>query len=383
MKKIVFMSVYQKGLNQAFFHCGYEVIEPRGIRKEDRLTWINEILRVKKVDIVFSFDFIMDVAKICWRNQITYISWLIDSPRVPLYSKVAEYETNKIFLFDCDEYKFLKNNGRTNVYYQPLATDVMNLHNVALTNKNVQFNHDISFMGNLYDDDRHSLFDKIKYLPPYVKGYIDGLFNCQINLWGVDLFRTNVLNNIEEELQKYICIELDNQYYEDYYKIFWDTIFGMKVAQIERKEMCNILSSEYDFALYTGSDTSYNLKIKNYGYIDYLREMPVMFHSSKININLNLHCISSGIPLRIIDIMACEGFCLTNYQPELYEYFVEGEDFVVFSDFEEMREKIDYYLQHEDERRKIARNGYEKVKRMFDYSVAIPKMIQIIEDSNQ
>ena len=106
--------------------------------------------------------------------------------------------------------------------------------------------------------------------------------------------------------------------------------------------------------------------------------MPIMFNQTKINININLHCISSGIPLRVLDIMACEGFCLTNYQAEIADFFDDKKEIVMFSDFEDMCAKIDYYLEHEEERKMIAHNGYLKVKKEFDYSVAIPKMVNLL-----
>ena len=38
-----------------------------------------------------------------------------------------------------------------------------------------------------------------------------------------------------------------------------------------------------------------------------------------------------------------------------------GEDFVYYESMEDLLQKIDYYLVHEDEREAIAKNGHDKV----------------------
>lgn len=88
--------------------------------------------------------------------------------------------------------------------------------------------------------------------------------------------------------------------------------------------------------------------------------MPLIFHESKINLNITSKAIRSGIPLRVFDIMACEGFVLSNYQPELAELFQSSAEFDYYTSVEELLEKTDYYLNHEKERNEIAHNGFEK-----------------------
>ena len=113
--------------------------------------------------------------------------------------------------------------------------------------------------------------------------------------------------------------------------------------------------------LYTGSNTE-NLPVKNCGRVRTHTEMPLVFNQSSINLNVTCTSIRTGIPQRIWDVCGAGGFVLTNHQPEIDEFFVIGEDLEVFESQEELREKIKYYLTHEEERRRIAMNGYNKVK---------------------
>ncbi|MBC5712643.1 glycosyltransferase family 1 protein [Roseburia sp. BX1005] len=95
--------------------------------------------------------------------------------------------------------------------------------------------------------------------------------------------------------------------------------------------------------------------------------MPCVFHLSKINLNISLRSITSGIPLRCLDILGTNGFPLTNYQPELAEFFIPDEDFVMYESEDDFLQKIEYYLSHEAERKEISYNGWKKVNQNFSY----------------
>ena len=79
-----------------------------------------------------------------------------------------------------------------------------------------------------------------------------------------------------------------------------------------------------------------------------------------------------------MDILACGGFLLTNYQPELCEFLEPDKDFVYFTDFEDMCQKADYYLKHDQERNEIAFSGWKKVQELFSYRVQTGKMLEIV-----
>lgn len=136
---------------------------------------------------------------------------------------------------------------------------------------------------------------------------------------------------------------------------------------------------KYDFRLYTGSDTRSlsELHAHNCGRVDYHTQMPLVFAGSRINLNISLCSIHSGIPLRVLDIMACGGFVLSNWQPEIAECFEEGIEIVTFRSLEECMDKVWYYLSHEEERRQIAEAGYRKVKEKFSYEAGVGRLFGV------
>lgn len=115
------------------------------------------------------------------------------------------------------------------------------------------------------------------------------------------------------------------------------------------------------------------------GTVHYLHEMPLVFHHSKINLNITLRSIQNGIPLRAMDIMGAGGFLLTNYQNDFNYHFIDGEDYVSFFTPTDMLDKIEYYLAHDKERQKIAESGWKKICNEHTYEKKLQEILDIVE----
>ena len=152
------------------------------------------------------------------------------------------------------------------------------------------------------------------------------------------------------------------------------------ISRLERKKVLETIGNRRKIDLYTGSDTSEILApgIVNKGYADYFQDMPVIFNTSKINLNITSKSIVSGIPLRVFDIMGCGGFVLSNYQPELAELFENGREVVLYESVADMEEKIEYYLAHEEERKEIARQGCRKVQEIYRFEMRVSEILKTV-----
>ncbi|MBI2632408.1 glycosyltransferase [Candidatus Pacearchaeota archaeon] len=64
---------------------------------------------------------------------------------------------------------------------------------------------------------------------------------------------------------------------------------------------------------------------------------------------------------RVIEIGACNSFLLLEYYKGYLNYFKENKELVMFKDKEDLLRKIKYYLNNENERKKIASNFYKRV----------------------
>ena len=96
-----------------------------------------------------------------------------------------------------------------------------------------------------------------------------------------------------------------------------------------------------------------------------------------------MRAIRSGLPQRIWDILACGGFLLTNYQPELDEFLTPGVHLETYRSVDELVEKSVYYLEHDDEREAIAQNGYKKICEEDSVLHRVMAMIKIIMETHK
>ena len=93
--------------------------------------------------------------------------------------------------------------------------------------------------------------------------------------------------------------------------------------------------------------------------------------------------IHTGLPLRIFDVLACGGFLITNYQDELPDFFQIGSDLECFTSEDDLLNKIDYYLTHENDRIEIAHNGLETIKKYHNYPERMLQMLSLAYGINE
>lgn len=356
---------------------GFRWIVKNQIKDAEFTEAFDHFLAAQQADWVISFNFFPLVAELCKKYNKKYISWIFSSPHFSLYCEIARYEYNYIFCFDRADCLEHRGRGLKNVYHMPLAVDV-DLFQKRIEEAEELKQTDLSFVGTLYTDENY-YFDQIAYLPERIKGYIDGICEAQLKIYGYNLVHDVVTKELLEELRKYISFNMDEGYELSFEK-FIETTIQKRITVLERERLLRGLGGSFHLDLFTGSDTSGFSEpnhIRNRGYIHYYDKMPGVFHHSKINLNISLRSIETGIPLRALDILACGGFLITNYQQEIAECFTNGVHLAMFGSYEELLDQCHFYLEHEEERKAIARAGHELVKEQFSYKSKLREMLKL------
>ncbi len=314
------------------------------------------------VDCVFSHDFFPIISEMCKAQNTTYISVVYDWPNYTLFNPAIYNSCNRIYMFDRGAMEMLANYRADNIYYMPLSVDVARLDKLLGTEmSDVKYKYDVSFVGNMYlKKDEALMTDQI---PAYYSGFVDALVNAQQQVYGYNLINEIIDKNFTKKYLDKIQGKIDGAGVPDEFVLA--TQINRLVTGCERRNLLKLAAKQFNVDLFTQSGAEGLENVRVHGGVDYSVEMPKVFRQSKINLNITLRSITSGIPLRVFDILGAGGFCLTNYQESILEHFEDGRDLVIYSSPEDMLEKIGYYLTHEDERMAIARNGHEKVK---DYS---------------
>lgn len=330
---------------------------------------------------VFSINFFPAISYTCNRFQVPYVCWSVDSPVPELFSNALKNEWNRIFLFDKAQYDFFSRHNPEHIYYLPLATNVKRWENIILHMTEEDFNKydaDVSFVGSLYTE--KCRYDKCNGISLYTQGFVDGLIEAQLKVYGYNFIYENLNDRVISEIAA-----ADPDFYRsedtfmdmDRYLVAHQYI-GMKLAAVERQRTLQALSERFHVNLYTRSDPSELPNVHCMGGVNTLTQMPKVFHASRINLNMTIRPIETGLSLRVWDILGCGGFLLTNYQAELENYFEIGKDLETYESTEELLEKVNYYLQHEEERIEIAIRGYEKTAAFHTYEMRLAEMIRIL-----
>lgn len=326
-------------------------------------------LREAVPDAVFSFNYFPLVSNVCKKEGLPYLSWIYDSPYVMLYSYTAVNSCNHIYVFDravCREFQAA---GIQTVHYLPMAANTERLDALNAVGPDC----DISFVGSLYTES-HNFFDRMETLSDYAKGYLEGLMNAQMHIQGYNFIQES-LSPIMEELYRALPMDPNPDGVETREYLYAQYVINRKLTGLERLRLLTAVAQRRPLDLYT-LDSAFTLpNLRNHGTVDYYSEMPLVFKKSRINLNISLRSIKSGIPLRAFDIMGSGGFLLSNYQEDFLENFTPGEDFVYYESEQDLQQKIDYYLTHEAERKAIAKNGHDKVALAHTYRDRVREML--------
>ncbi len=336
----------------------------------------DEFYNTGTYDALFSYNYYPLVSEGCKRHGIPYISIVYDSPHVSLYSYTIVNSCNYVFLFDHAQYEELSSMGITTVHYFPLAGNAGRIDMLlARPHDPSRYQSNLSFVGSLYNED-HNFFDRLEGLSDYTKGYLDAIMQAQLKVYGYyfieEILTEKVLSEMKASVPyhaNFTGIQTDTYIYGNYF-------IGRKLTEMDRAQTLKAAASSHPLRLYTLNRSYCAPGIENMGTVDYHNEMPYVFHYSKINLNITLKSIKSGIPLRAVDIMSAGGFLLTNYQADFLRHFTPGEDFVYYNDLDDLKVKIQYYLEHEEERCQIAKNGQDKIRRQHSFGLHFQEIFE-------
>jgi len=110
-----------------------------------------------------------------------------------------------------------------------------------------------------------------------------------------------------------------------------------------------------------------------------------IFNASRINVVV--HYQDGKTPCyqvspKLFEAMACGCFVLTDRQKDVQTLFKDKEHLVFFDDREDLRSKIEYYLDHEDERKRIADAGFTEVRAKHKYEDRIKNILDVLIKNN-
>lgn len=396
-------SICEPDIIAAFQALNFTVIEEdmemkhKLIDGEKRVSILAEQILTQNPVFVFSINYFPYISEVCKRLNQLYVCLSVDCPVLELFSVSIRNKCNRIFLFDYNQYLQIKDENPDCIFYLPLGsnadrwdrallplkqcTDAKTDH-FASNRQPSRWRYDLSFVGSLYTE--KSIYTELP-LSDFDRGFADGMIEAQLKLPGLSLIEDALPSSLTESIKAAspefhflpdaLC-NTDSYVTANYY-------LGMRISELERIRTLNALAENFQLDLFTRSDTSPLKKVHCHGGVSTHTQMPEIFYRSKINLNITIRSIQTGIPQRIWDVLGCQGFLLSNYQAEIPEHLEIGSDLDCYENLAELKEKAAFYLKHEDIRLAIAEHGYTSVKEKHTCLHRVISMLNTIYPNNK
>ncbi len=283
--------------------------------------------------------------------------WLADIPHDlllinQLYQEVRDYKPDLLFIHPLD------------TYYLPLIIKKIRQRGTRVL---VWLGiHPSQVSPGIHKLLRASDFTLI-YDPSYIEFYNQelGIHNLRIVPLGcdTDYYESIVPDQrfIEENSADIAFVGLFDEYREEYLQALSDFNLGIWSWNM----------GEYDT----------NLKDFHRG-IAYGESLIKVFKSSKIVLNLHRDFEVSGGNYRLFEIPACSAFQIVDEKRDIGKYFEVEKEVVTFKDKDDLRRKVEYYLENPEKREQIAQAGCNRVKKDHTLIDRMKKIIDIAEFEN-
>lgn len=109
-----------------------------------------------------------------------------------------------------------------------------------------------------------------------------------------------------------------------------------------------------------------------------------LYNETKINLSFApLEPYGRIVNLRTFEICMAGAFQLMQYTPAVKEFFEIDKEIVCWNNKKELFEKIQYYLENEKEREKIAKNGYKRAFKNHTWTVRMEEMLEFVKNKKK
>ncbi|WP_160645513.1 CgeB family protein [Chengkuizengella marina] len=266
--------------------------------------------------IIFFSGFNVSTNDLTTLKEMGYYTavWLLDDPYITDITQAMAPIYDFVFTVEKGCIEFYKSLGCQNVHFLPLAVDPDIFH--FKNELDIKYQTDVLFIGNAHPD------------------------------------RLLFFNTIEHELVKRNMKIIGPN---------WDKLGNFRLR--ENILVNNWVSAEETSKYYNGAKIVINM------------------HRSVNNPEINQNHIrikAISMNARTFEIAACGAFQLTDVREELINVYIPGDDIATYTTPNDLLEKIDYYLLHEDERRRMASNAIKKTLQTETYTERIKQLLDIV-----
>ena len=288
------------------------------------------------------------VARILALLKIPTLSWHLDSPFWNLeHIRRTDNPYQTIFCFDQAYIKPLKDILRaSSVVYLPNATDPGLFRPVSGDRRDQR---DVTFVGSLCLSSFRSLSRKTlgigkSRLQPLIL-FLEEAARRSWDPGDMVVQARRTLPGISENVDQDGLCHLADEY----------RAYRYRADMIEQVK-------DLDLMLYGDEDWLELVRSSQFGgRAEYYGDLPDIYGTSAINLNLSRPQVRTGLNQRFFDVPAAEGFLLTDFREDILDLFEEGDEIAVFRSPTELKETVRKFLEDAPRRKQMARRARRKV----------------------
>lgn len=298
-------------------------------------------------------------------NNVTNIIWSVDSvfaqnfkavQMFSAYEKFIAFESTPADLQAVNTYIPNLKHG-----YIPLAADLDFWKNQPAKKEN-----DIVYFSSMIDYE-----EKLQQLKETMPELV---YKLMMQIYEISSKNPNLTFwQIAEIIKKTCDLNLD----VDQYILLFENI--STIIKYEQKAKMIQALSDFDVKVYGNGPWEKYIK----GKVQYLGPCDVkdsvdIMNKSKISLHCHPMRLGLGLHERILNASAAGTFSLVSDSPSIKAEFPDGFGYFNHSTFENIAQKADYYLTHEDEREEIAQKAYEITKNKHTWACRAKSIMDIV-----
>ena len=338
-------------------------------------------------DWVFGINFSPEIAYLCSRVGIPYVSWTIDPISYKRFKLIDDTNAEMCICFAHDIRTVTKFQN-LGVHAQHMFLAASDVRRKPIIDKKIlqRYSCDASFVGN-------SMFDDIMALENYIKSL------------EVLSFQENKQKKIISVIMKWLkntTIQCSND--SDYQGIYsmggWSSIpkelENLEIDKSKKNELLFFIDGalaalhrqnviykiqKSSCTIHVWGDEHWSKVHPNYqGKAEHNNELTKIYCASGLNIDIPRLYQRNTINMRVFDAMAVGGAVLSERNDTILEFFEEDHDIILYTSPDELDDKIKWWSRHPTQRQNIAQRGRQKVRENHLISHRVNRMLQCLQD---
>lgn len=116
------------------------------------------------------------------------------------------------------------------------------------------------------------------------------------------------------------------------------------------------------------------------GFLQTEKELAEVYKNAKIVLNITMDQGVSSMNYRVLEVLASEGFLITDFKQDTANYFEEGKELLFYRNSDELTAKISKYLNEDILRSQIALNGKQKIIKNHTFKQRAEEILEKMDE---